>query len=289
MDVADDTNFTADYWRTARKELKSAAPDAYMVAENWKDASAMLQGDQFDGTMNYQYFTWPAVDFFAKKSASVDEFVTRLQNGYSREAKHGAFNILDSHDTARFITQAGGDWYRQRPAAIFQMTYIGAPVIYYGDEIGMEGDKDPDSRRAMEWQYVDGGLHQVSGLADAKNGVQVSRQQRADQLFGLYQKLIATRKESTALRRGDFQVLATHNDDSTLVYRRAAEGDPRDAIVAINNNVVGKDITVPLQGVAPDGTRYTDALSGRSYEVQGGAIKLLDVDGNFGAVLLRNA
>jgi glycosidase len=260
-----------------------------MVAENWKDASAMLQGDQFDGTMNYQYFTWPAVDFFAKKSASVDEFVTRLQNGYSREAKHGAFNILDSHDTARFITQAGGDWYRQRPAAIFQMTYIGAPVIYYGDEIGMEGDKDPDSRRAMEWQYVDGGLHQVSGLADAKNGVQVSRQQRADQLFGLYQKLIATRKESTALRRGDFQVLATHNDDSTLVYRRAAEGDPRDAIVAINNNVVGKDITVPLQGVAPDGTRYTDALSGRSYEVQGGAIKLLDVDGNFGAVLLRNA
>src|SRR5690606_24305588 len=131
-------------------------PDAYMVAENWKDASSMLQGDQFDGTMNYQHFTFPAVDFFAKKTGSVDDFVGRLRNGYSREAQHGNFNILDSHDTPRFITQANGDWYRQRPAAIFQMTYIGAPVVYYGDEIGMEGGADPDARRTMEWQHVPG-------------------------------------------------------------------------------------------------------------------------------------
>jgi glycosidase len=289
MDVADDSNFTADYWRQARTELKSVAPDAYLVAENWKDASGMLQGDQFDGTMNYQHFTWPAVEFFAKKAIKVDDFAARLQNGYSREAKHGAFNILDSHDTPRFITQAGGDWYRQRPAAIFQMTYIGAPVVYYGDEIGMEGEKDPDSRRGMEWQYVDGALRQVDGLASAKNGAKVSRQQRADQLFGLYQTLISTRKAEPALRRGDFQVLATHNDDNTLVYRRKAEGIERDAIVAINNDVVGKDIQVPLAGVAADGTRFTDALSGRAYEVRDGHVKLLNVDGNFGAILLRDA
>ena len=285
MDVADDSNFTPDYWRTARKELKSVNPDAYMVAENWKDASAMLQGDQFDGSMNYQYFTWPAVDFFAKKTSNVDEFVSRLQNGYSREAKHGAFNILDSHDTPRFITQAGGDWYRQRPAAIFQMTYIGAPVIYYGDEIGMEGDKDPDSRRAMEWQYVDG--HLKGSGNPARNGDDVTRQKRADQLYGLYKDLIATRKAEPALRRGDFNVLATHNADNTLVYRRAVEGNARDAVVAINNNVVAKDIYVPLSGVADDGTRYTDALSGHTYEVHNGHIKLINVDGNYGAVLLR--
>ncbi len=286
MDVADDSNFSADYWRTARREIKSVNPDAYMVAENWKDSSAMLQGDQFDGAMNYQYFTWPAVEFFGKKSIKADDFVHRLANGYSREAQHGMFNILDSHDTERFITQAGGDWYRQRPAAIFQMTYIGAPVVYYGDEIGMEGSKDPDSRRAMEWQYVDGHLQQGAGANTS--GSEATRQQRADQLFGLYQKLIATRTAEPALRRGDFTVLKTHNDDSTLVYRRAVEGDPRDAIVAINNNVVSKDIRVPLDGIAADGTRFTDALTGRSYEVHDGQIKLIGVDGNYGAVLLRD-
>ena len=297
MDVADDPNFSADYWRTARTEIKSGNPDAYMVAENWKDASGMLQGDQFDGSMNYQYFTFPAVDFFAKKSNTVDEFVGRITNGYSKEARHGAFNILDSHDTPRFITQAGGDWYRQRPAAIFQMTYIGAPVIYYGDEIGMEGDKDPDSRRSMEWQYVPGNktkdpseLHGLSQPArQAQGGVEVARKQRAEQLFGLYQKLIATRKAEPALRRGDFTVLATHNDDSTLAYRRHVEGTARDAIVAINNNVVGKDIRVPMQGVASDGTAFTDALTGTTHRVEGGQLVLKDVEGNFGAILLRDA
>ncbi|MCW2924077.1 MAG: alpha-glycosidase [Thermoleophilia bacterium] len=298
MDVADDPNFSPDYWRTARKEIKATNPDTYMVAENWHDASAQLAGDQFDGAMNYQYFTFPAVDFFAKKTTSVDDFVKGISNNYSREAKHGMFNILDSHDTERFITQAGGDWYRQRPAAIFQMTYIGAPVVYYGDEIGMEGGKDPDSRRAMEWQYVPGnkskdGLHDPSrpaaGPADAKGGVDVARKARADQLFGLYQKLIATRKAEPALRRGDFTVLATHNDDRTLAYRRHVEGTARDAIVAINDNVVGKDIHVPMKGVAEDGTRFTDALSGTTLQVQGEQLLVPNVDGNFGAVLLRDA
>ena len=300
MDVADDSNFSADYWRTARKEIKSANPDAYMVAEHWHDASSMLQGDQFDGAMNYKHFTRPAIDFFAKKANTVDEFVRQLDNPYSREARHGMFNILGSHDTPRFITQAGGDWYRQRPAAIFQMTYIGAPVVYYGDEIGMEGDKDPDSRRSMEWQYVPGnktkdgpGLHtrdvEAPATGDAAAGAETARKARAEQLFGLYQKLIATRKAEPALRRGDFQVLATHNADNTLVYRRKAEGIERDAIVAINNNWVGKDIRVPLSGVAADGTRFTDAITGTTHQVKDGAIVLEDIEGNYGAVLLRES
>lgn len=295
MDVADDTNFTPDYWRTARREIKSVNPDAYMVAENWKDAGSMLQGDQFDGSMNYQYFTFPAIDYFAKKSSSTDDFVRRLENNYSSEAKFGAFNILGSHDTERFVTQAGGDWYRQRPAAIFQMTYVGTPVVYYGDELAMEGGKDPDSRRGMEWEHVPLNrdkpvdAHTPNTLADATNGAELSRKGRAEQMFNLYQRLISTRQAEPALRRGEFQVLATHNDDSTLAYRRFVEGNDRDAIVAINNNVVAKDIVVPVGDVAKDGTRFTDALSGRTYDVQGGQIKLEDMDGNFGAVLLRDA
>ena len=64
MDVADDSNFSADYWREARRAIKSENPDAYLLAENWHDASGMLQGDQFDGSMNYKYCREPAVDYF---------------------------------------------------------------------------------------------------------------------------------------------------------------------------------------------------------------------------------
>jgi glycosidase len=296
MDVADDPNFTPDYWRTARQAIKSANPNTYMVAENWKDASSMVQGDQFDGAMNYNYFTFPAIEFFGQKNITADQFAARLKNGYSREARHGMFNILDSHDTPRFITQAGGDWYRQRPAAIFQMTYIGAPVVYYGDELAMEGGKDPDSRRSMEWQYVPGSKHKKVGndqrgvgpLTQAQSGSDLNRAQRADQMFTLYQRLIATRKAEPALRRGDFTVLSTHNDDSTIAYRRFVEGSARDAIVAINNNIVGKDMRIPVNQIAADGTTFTDALSGRTFRVEQGALNLTNIDGNFGAVLLRD-
>ena len=303
MDVADDTNFSADYWRTARTALKSVNPDAYLVAENWKDASAMLQGDQFDGAMNYQYFQIPAKEFFAHKTLSVDDFVKRLANGYSPEAKLGMFNVLESHDTPRFITEAKGDWYRLRPAAIFQMTYVGAPVVYYGTEIGMEGAADPDSRRSMEWQYVPahrtqsgsapasltGAANTAQDAAAAAHGPEIARRERADKLFSLYQRLIATRKAEPALRRGDFSVLATHNEHKTLVYRRSVPGTERDAIVALNNDVVGQPVTVPLAGIAADGTTFTDALSGRRFVVADGRLDLGTVDGNFGAVLLRNA
>ncbi|MCW2955309.1 MAG: cyclomaltodextrinase [Thermoleophilia bacterium] len=301
MDVADDSNFSADYWRSTRKEVKSTNPNAYLLAENWHDASGMLQGDQFDGAMNYKHFQVPAKEFFAQKNLTSDQFVQRLDNPYSAEARMGMFNLLDSHDTPRFITEAGGDWYRQRPAAIFQMTYVGAPVIYYGDEIAMEGAKDPDSRRGMEWEHVPGNrtkpgdphdMHpEVRGgdpLTTARNGAEVSRKARAEQMFTLYQKLIETRKAEPALRRGDFQVLATHNADSTLVYRRKVADNARDAIVALNNNVVGKDIRIPTEGVAEDGTRFIDALTGRSFTASNGEILLKDVDGNFGAVLLRD-
>jgi cyclomaltodextrinase / maltogenic alpha-amylase / neopullulanase len=288
MDVADEVE--PEVWRRTREVVKAENPDAYLLGENWHDASDMLKGDQFDGVMNYKYFQQPAVDFFARKGIRPDDFVGRLQNGYSPEAKLSMLNVLDSHDTPRFISQAGGDWYRLRPAAIFQMTYQGAPVVYYGDEIGMEGGADPDSRRAFDWGVADSinppATH-ASLAAAAPQVADLGAVERGGQLFGLYQRLIDARKGSDALRRGDFEVLATHNDDNTIAYRRAVAGDARDAIVALNNNVVERAITVPAGRFAPDGTAYVDALSGARYSVSGGTLQIPRVDGNYGAVLLR--
>ncbi|MCZ4496361.1 MAG: glycosidase, partial [Thermoleophilia bacterium] len=283
MDVADEVE--PEVWREARKVIKAENPEGYMLGENWHDASGMLQGDQFDGVMDYKHFQLPAVDFFARKSIPVDDFVNRLKSPYATENKLAMLNILESHDTPRFITQAGGDWYRARPAAIFQMTYQGAPSIYYGAEIGMEGGADPDSRRAFDWNVADSlePRATLTGL-QRKDGGQADR---AGDMFGLYQKLIETRKGSDALRRGEFEVLKSHNEDNTLSFRRFVEGDARDAVVALNNNVVSRHVDVPVGSFAADGSAFIDALSGARHVVQGGKLDLGQMDGNWGAVLLR--
>ncbi|MCW2949292.1 MAG: hypothetical protein JWN41_305 [Thermoleophilia bacterium] len=283
MDAADDVE--PEVWRATRDVVKRHDPNAFLVGENWHDASGMLAGDQFDGVMNYKYFQQPANDFFAQKSIRPSEFAQRLRNDYPTEAKLASLNILESHDTPRFITRAGGDWYRARPAAIFQMTYQGAPSMYYGAEIGMEGGADPDSRRAFDWKTADD-VQPVKQLAAHPTDASGERG-KASQLFGLYQRLIETRKGSDALRRGDFDVLAADDWHNTMSYRRSVPGDARDAVIALNNDVVGHALKVPA-AFAPDGTAYVDALTGARYAVHNGALDLGTVDGNWGAVLLRS-
>ncbi|MBC7645189.1 MAG: glycoside hydrolase family 13 protein [Thermoleophilia bacterium] len=321
MDVADE--LPADYWKTARTAIKQADPNAYLVAENWHDASSMVQGDQFDGAMNYQYFQQPANEFFAKKTLSPDDFIKRLGNNYPGDAKFGMLNILDSHDTPRFIEEAGGDWYRLRAAAIFQMTYVGAPVVYYGDELGVAGGKDPDSRRTFPWQNVPGtNKHDAgdrtglignatvpaapatppaagaatgaavaanNGLPPAATMAPIPDPKVSAQLFDLYSKLISTRKKEDVLRRGDFSVLMTHNDSKTLAYRRALPGNARDATDALNNDTVSHDVTVPVGSLAADGTAFLDALSGTRFLVKDGNLTVPGLNGNFGAVLMRES
>ncbi|MCW2922673.1 MAG: alpha amylase catalytic region [Thermoleophilia bacterium] len=288
MDVADEVE--TPFWQKTREVLKKENPDAYLIGENWQDASGMLGGDTFDGATNYKYFQQPATEFFAQKTLTPDQFAQRLQNGYPKEGKLAMLNFLESHDTPRFITTAGGDWYRARPAAIFQMTYQGAPSIYYGAEIGMEGGPDPDSRRAFDWGTADK-VDAAAGNAKLDGGTKrgaAAAGDKAGQLFGLYQKLIKTREETTALRRGDFEVLATHNDNGTIAYRRFVEGDDKDVVVALNNSATDHPVDVPVS-FAPDGTNYVDALTGERHAVQGGHLKLDKLDGNWGAVLLREA
>ena len=142
----------------------------------------------------------------------------------------------------------------------------------------------PNSRRAFDWDAADKVQPSTSFTGDQRR--QVAPEERANQLFGLHQKLIETRKASDALRRGEFAVLGTHNSDNTISYRRWIEGDARDVVVALNNDVVDRDVTVPA-AFAPDGTTYVDSLSGAKHVVKDGTIVLDDLHGNWGAVLLR--
>src|SRR5439155_11261662 len=135
--------------------VKAANPEAYIVGEIWHDARRWLAGDQFDAVMNYLFtklcmelFIGDAIDnnlvqgttLWPIRSLTTEQFaldVEALLKLYPREVTEVQLNLLDSHDTARFLTMAKGDETALRLATMMQMVYPGAPCIYYGNEIGM--------------------------------------------------------------------------------------------------------------------------------------------------------
>jgi glycosidase len=151
MDVA--RHIAPDFWVDFRRVCKAAKPDCMLLSEIWGNTSPWLQGDQFDGTMNY-IFRDLCLEYFARARMDTRTFVdgiTRMLSLYAPEITRVCQNLLSSHDTERFRTLADGDARRQHLATLFQLTMPGAPGIYYGDEIGLPGGHDPDCRRAFPW------------------------------------------------------------------------------------------------------------------------------------------
>lgn len=173
----------------------------------------------------------------ALDTAAFAERMGEVARMYHPEIVQAQLNLLGSHDTARFLSAVGGDASAMRLATTFQLTYSGAPCIYYGDEIGLPGGPDPDCRRAMPWD---------ESAWDRKT-------------MHLIQKLTAARHASPALRRGSFDVL--HVAGEALAYRREYEGDC--AYVLMNTGLVGT--VVNLAGLQAG--RYCDVLSGQVISV----------------------
>jgi cyclomaltodextrinase / maltogenic alpha-amylase / neopullulanase len=143
-----------EFWREWRTVVKSVNPDAYIVGEIWEDGSPWLQGDQFDAVMNYR-FRNACLDFFVQRKIGPAAFDRTLENqrkAYSEQVHFALLNLLGSHDTERFLTLCKSNTAVLRLAMLFQMTYPGAPMVYYGDEVGMLGGKDPGCRGTMVWE-----------------------------------------------------------------------------------------------------------------------------------------
>ena len=151
LDVADEVSH--DFWRNFRKAVKNEKPDAMIIGENWHDAFPWLQGDQFDSIMNYS-FTKACLDYFAFGKYSAKQFCDRLSEILMRntdQVNEMMLNLLDSHDTERFLTNVGENKSKLKCALAVMFFFVGMPCIYYGTEIGMIGGYDPDSRRTFEW------------------------------------------------------------------------------------------------------------------------------------------
>jgi glycosidase len=151
LDVADEVSF--DIWRAFAGEVRAVKPDFYIVGEMWHDASNWINPGYFNTPMNYP-LGFGIADFFLRKTIGPVEFNERLFRAllrYSDFHNRLAFNLLDSHDTPRVLTAAGGDKLALRNAFTLLFLLPGSPCLYYGTELGMSGDGDPECRKPMVW------------------------------------------------------------------------------------------------------------------------------------------
>lgn len=152
LDVGDEISHA--FWKRFRREIKAVQPDAIIIGEIWHYAGDFLEGDEWDTVMNYPFYK-AVKALIAQESITVSEFCGKL--GFLRGNLHNEvypilLNMLDSHDTERFLHSCAYDKRKHKLAAAIMLLVQGMPMIYYGDEVGMEGGADPDCRRGMLWE-----------------------------------------------------------------------------------------------------------------------------------------
>ena len=151
LDVSDEVSH--HFLRTFRDSILKSKEDAIIIGEDWHNATGYLDGDQYDGTMNYGIMK-ACMDLLALETIDSAEFKNRIVDLYVKHSpvtNRKMMNLLDSHDTDRFLTRCKGDHVKHRAAMAIQFFYPGFPSVYYGDEIGLEGGYDPDCRRCFDW------------------------------------------------------------------------------------------------------------------------------------------
>lgn len=151
LDVSDEVAHV--FWRELRLRIMALKPDCVLIGENWHSARPWLRGDEFDSIMNYA-FTKASLDFFALgryDARAMAERLSELLMRSTRQVNLSMLNLLDSHDTERFLTWLKGDRDKLLCALALLIFYPGAPCMFYGTEICIEGGSDPDCRRCFDW------------------------------------------------------------------------------------------------------------------------------------------
>ena len=262
-----ETRLNAELSRELRTATKAENPEAYLLGENFFDATAQLQGDQYDANMNYRGFTTPLWDWLTAQNLRNPTITATLPPTQLSTAGLAAawqafrapvpwmialqqFTLVDSHDTARIRSLVGGNDGLHRLAAVLQFTYPGVPCLLYGDEIGLDGAGATEARRTMPWEEA------------AWN----------HDLLHFYRRLIALKRTSTALSSGGFQVLYT--DDDTIAFLRDA---PDDQLIVVGYRGAAVRAAGPLtvaHGAIPNGTHWEEMLTGATAVVADGALPL---------------
>jgi alpha-glucosidase len=253
LDVAADLGhspeFNHQFWHDFRKAVKEANPEALILAEHYSDPASWLEGDQWDTVMNYEAFMDPITWFLTGVEKHSDEYREDLVSNFdcfqgamshhmSRlgyESLYTAMNELSNHDHSRFLTRTNGQVGRiqskgaeaanenvnkaiMREAVIMQMTWPGAPTVYYGDEAGVCGWTDPDNRRTYPWGHED------------------------REMICFHKEVISIHRESTALRTGSFKMI--YGENGSIAYGRFDRNERY--VVIVNNLNESADLKIPV-------------------------------------------
>ena len=226
LDVPDEVPFW--FWELFRKEVKKAKPDAWIVGEIWYEARQWVSPLYFDSVMNYAFFKNPVIEFFILSLLNKEEFCRKIESGlalYPFHSLKAMMNLLGSHDTPRIFEISKGDVKRLKLAIAFQMCFIGAPHIYYGDEIAMEGGKDPDNRRPFNWNWENNPV-----ACDLRN---------------FYKELISIRKAHPTLCEGHFAFIPA--PDKIIAFQRELKGEK--ILVFLNTEAESIAIDIPESSI----------------------------------------
>ena len=253
LDVAADlgrsNEYNHEFWQKFRRAVKDANPNALILAEHYGDPRDWLKGDEWDTVMNYDAFMEPVTWFLTGMEKHSDEareeLLGNIDNFIGSMAHHMsnmltpslqvAMNELSNHDHSRFLTrtnhmvgrvehlgpEAANEYVNKavmREAVVMQMTWVGAPTVYYGDEAGVCGFTDPDNRRTYPWGHED------------------------QELIAFHKEAIRIHKEHPALKTGSLKILG--GEENILSYARF-KGHDR-IIVVINNRSERAEVKVPV-------------------------------------------
>lgn len=304
------------FWKDWRVHVKSINRDAYIVAEvvdKIEENEPFLRGDEFDAVMNYN-FAFACAEFFVEDRTRItaSEFETRLRelrDAFPLEVAFAQQNLLDSHDSDRFASHIvnrnlGGyrEWMAyhklskasnpeyatrkpdtderamQKAAVLFQMTYLGAPMVYYGDEAGMWGANDPCCRKPMVWPELQFEQESVLPTGDQRP---MPLDVRFDiELHAYYRRLIRLRNELAPLRHGGITCLHTDDEVGVFVFARRYEGE--EVVVAVCSSEDPQAVTV--EGVTGE---FVDRLNDGERIMSKGSTLRLIVPARGGRILLR--
>ncbi len=229
LDVANELDDR--FLRAFRDAVKNEKADALVIGEVWENANHYINGNMMDSAMNYDFRRFCG-QFFAEKSIDSAEFdvrVTNLLMRYPHQAAYAQLNLLDSHDVSRFLSICGEDVDKMELAVLFQMTFVGMPSIFYGDEKGLAGQAEMDYRRPMEFD-------------------------KDTPLEGVYKRFISIRREHESLRSGEYETLLS--EGNAYGYRRYDEKES--VSVYLNNGE--KSLLVPEEGRIIISKNYTDGM-----------------------------
>jgi len=253
------------FWFEWRKLVKAINPDAYITGEIWQRADQWLDGRSFDAVMNYP-FAEAALAWIGDRERKIppsemDRRLAELRLAYPAEVTYALMNLTNSHDTDRLVSmlanpdraydqenreqqgatydasKPGPEVYRRaRLVELFKMTYIGAPMVYYGDEAGMWGSDDPNNRKPMLWKDLE-------PYEDADENFVM------EDHLAFYREAIGLRRRLAALRRGSFRTILCDDEQDVFLFLREL-GDER-VLVALNASEREAQIEIPPIDGAP--------------------------------------